>query len=229
MAIGFFFEYNNQVVRLPVNPEKITITKPGNNKTEEIVSIGEINILREPKLSSCSINSFLPVNSNAPYVLTAAKFEAPQFYIDFFNKIMTDKKPARFIISGTLINMLVSIEKFDYTLTAGDDDTYFTLDLKEYKKYSAKVVKIQTNTNTTTATTTGQQREKTGLAIGDEVVVNGKYWYDSYGASPYGTFSNFTGKISHIVANKSRKYRYHITTLDGRWRGWVAEEQITII
>jgi hypothetical protein len=225
MAIRFFFEYNNTVVQLPVNPEHITISLAGNNKTEEIVKLGEINILKEPRLHSCSINCFLPVNSNAPYVLTGGRFEPPQFYIDFFNKIIKNKKPCRFIISGTFVNMFVSIEGFDYTLKAGDDDTHYVLNLKEYRSFSAKVVKIQPNTNK--ATTSANTRVKTGFAIGDTVIVNGKYWYDSYGASPFGTFSNFTGKISHIVSNKSRPYRYHITTIDGRWRGWVAENQIT--
>lgn len=226
MAIRFFFEYNNTVVQLPVNPEELTISLSGNNKTEEIVKLGEINILRDPKLHSCSIKCFLPVSSNAPYVLTAGKFESPQFYIDFFNKIIRDKKPCRFIVSGTFINMFVSIEDFEYNIKAGDEDTHYTLKLKEYRTFSAKVVTIQQAT--TTAVTSATTRTKTGFAIGDTVIVNGKYWYDSYGASPFGTFNNFTGKISHIVSNKSRPYRYHITTLDGRWRGWVAENQLTI-
>lgn len=226
MAIRFFFEYNNTVVQLPVNPEQISIKSNGNNKTEEIVKLGEINILREPRLHSCSIKCFLPVSSNAPFVLTGGRFEPPQFYIDFFNKIIKDKKPCRFIVSDTSINMFVSIENFEYTRKHGDEDTAYTLDLKEYRTFSAKVVTIQpTTSKAVTSTTT---RTKTGFAIGDTVIVNGKYWYTSYGASPFGTFSNFTGKISHIVSNTSRPYRYHITTLDGRWRGWVAENQLTI-
>lgn len=226
MAIRFFFEYNNTVVQLPVNPEQIYISLTGNNKTEEVVKLGQINILRDANLRSCSIKCFFPVSSNAPFVLTDGRFEPPQFYIDFFNKIIKDKKPCRFIVSDTFINMFVSIEDFEYGLVAGDSDTHYTLKLKEYKTFSAKVVTIQQNT--TTAITSGNTRLKTGLSVGDTVIVNGKYWYDSYGASPFGTFSNFTGKISHIVSNKSRPYRYHITTVDGRWRGWVAENQITI-
>lgn len=226
MAIRFFFEYDNIVAQLPVNPESIAISSSGNNRTENIVKLGEITILRTPKLKSCSIKSFLPSDFNAPYVLTAGKFEYPQFYIDFFNKIREDKKPCRFIISDTKINMLASIEDFEYSLVAGDNDYHFTLKLKEYKAYSAKVVVIQPNTNT--GTTTPTTRPKNGFAIGDTVIVNGKYWYDSYGATPFGTFNNFTGKINKIVADKSRSYRYHITTTDGRWRGWVKENQLTL-
>ncbi len=40
MAIRFFFEFDNQIVQLPVNPEEIVVKSPGNNKTEEIVKLG---------------------------------------------------------------------------------------------------------------------------------------------------------------------------------------------
>ena len=226
MAIRFFFEYNKQVIQLPVNPDSFGITSSSNNKTEEVIKLGQISILKDRKLKTCSFKCFFPADSNAPYVLTTGQFQPPQFYIDFFNKIKTDKKPCKFIISDTKVNMNVSIEDFEWGLNAGDEDTYYTIKLQEYVSYSAKVVKIQPATQTATTSTT--TRAKNGLAIGDTVIVNGKYWYTSYGDPPFGTFKNFTGKISHIVQNKSRPYRFHITTPDGRWRGWVAENQITL-
>ena len=87
MAIRFFFEYNNQVVQLPVNPDKVYVKSSGSNKTEEIVKLGEVNLLRQKKLETLSIECFLPVNSSPPYVLTKGKFEKPDFYIDFFKAI----------------------------------------------------------------------------------------------------------------------------------------------
>ncbi len=229
MAIRFFFEFENQVVQLPVNPEEIMLSSSGSNKTEEIVKLGEINLLREKKLEVCTIEGFLPINANAPYVLTKGKFEAPQFYIDFFERIRASKKPFRFIISGTKINMLAAIEELEYGLKAGDDDTHYNIAIKEYRPFSSKVVKITLPTSQAApakVTAPAAERPKTGFAIGDTVIANGKYWYSSYGANPHGTFNNFTGKISHIVADKSRQYRYHITTPSGGYRGWVAENQI---
>ena len=84
MAIRFFFEFKNQVVQLPVNPEEIMLSSPGSNKTEEIVKLGEINLLREKKLEACTIEGFLPINANAPYIVTSGQFQKPQFYLDFF-------------------------------------------------------------------------------------------------------------------------------------------------
>lgn len=230
MAIRFFFEYNNQVVQLPVNPEEIMINSSGNNKTEEIVKLGEINLLRQKKLEALVIESFLPNDADAPYVLTKGKFEKPQYYIDFFENIRKEKKPFRFIISDTKINMLAAIEDLEYGLKAGDDDIHYSLNIKEYRPFSSKVVKITLPaTKAEPAKVTpppATERPKTGFAIGDTVIVDGKYWYTSYGDNPHGTFKNFTGKISHIVANKNRKYRYHITTPSGGYRGWVDESQI---
>jgi len=230
MAIRFFFEFNNQVVQLPVNPEEIMITSSGNNKTKEIVKLGEINLLRQKKLETLVIESFLPNDANAPYVLTKGKFEKPQFYIDFFEKIRAGKKPFRFIISDTKINMLAAIEDLEYGLKAGDDDIHYSLNIKEYQPFSSKVVKITLPANKAEPAKVtpppATERPKTGFAIGDIVIANGNYWYTSYGDNPHGTFKNFTGKISHIVADKNRKYRYHITTLSGGYRGWVAESQI---
>ncbi len=229
MAIRFFFEYEKEVIQLPVNPEELTVESKGSNKSEEVVALGEVTILRDIKLKSISIECFFPLHSDAPYVLTYGKFKKPQFYIDFFEKVRNAKKPCRLIITDTKINTLVSIESFEWGLQAGDDDTHYVLKLKEYKNFSVKEVIITTPPTTTTApkaSVSAAQRPKTGFAIGDVVIANGKYWYTSYGDSPFGTFNNFTGKISHIVADKKRKYRYHITTMTGGYRGWVNESQI---
>ena len=207
MAIRFFFEYEKEVIQLPVNPEEVTIVIPGRNETSEVVKLGEINILRTVGLKECTISSFLPVDSNAPYVLTDGDFKEPDFYINFFNKIRADKKPARFIISDVGINMLVGVEDFEYGLQAQDDDTQYTLDLKEYKQYGSKVMKVNNATKKVSKTKKGKkERQKTGFAIGDIVIASGKYWY--------------------IVADKNRKYRYHITTPSGGYRGWVNKSQL---
>ena len=229
MAIRFFFEFENQVVQLPVNPEEIMLSSAGSNKTEEIVKLGEINLLREKKLTECTIEGFLPAYPNAPYIVTSGRFEPPEFYLEFFEKIRASKTPCRFIISDMDINMLVSIEKLEHGLTAGDLDTQYSMSLKEFRPFSAKtvVIKLPTApTDTPKIEKPAPERPKTGFSIGDNVIANGKYWYSSYGDSPFGTFSNFAGKISHIAADKSRKYRYHITTPSGGYRGWVAESQI---
>ena len=228
MAIRLFLEYEKQVVQFPVNPEELELTRDTENETTQIVNLGEINLINAPNLKEVEFECFFPSDSLPPYVVTKGKFKKPQFYIDFIEKIMNDKKPARFIVSDTKINFEVSIEEFEYSLNAGTNDINYTLNLKEYKPFSAKTVIIKQPTAATKpkASTSTKKRTPKAFAIGDVVICNGKYWYSSWGAKPFGTFKNFKGKIHLIVADKTRKYRYHITTMTGGWRGWVDESQI---
>lgn len=231
MAIRFFFEYGNTLIQLPVNPESIAIKHSGNNRTEEVVKLGEVNIIKDTKLKDCSFNCFFPATSIAPYVLTKGKFEQPQFYIDFFNKIRKEKQPCRFIVSDLSINMLVSIENFEYSIEAGDDDVHYTINLKEYRTYAPKVMRLLVDpVNPPIASVSKEKRAPApkSFSVGDAVRATGKYTADSYGGGRSGTFpKDFVGKITIIVADKSRARRYHISTPQGGARGWVTDTQIS--
>lgn len=247
MPIRFFFTGkdwagNEVVAQLPVNPEEFTVNRDANNTTTEVIKLGEVTKLGGRKLIELSFQSFFPADENGSFVVTKGKFEPPKFYMDFFSLAQNNNYPIRFSIWDSLwgagtgaINMLMSVEKFETTIKAGEEeDLYYILDLKEYKNPTARKVAIIApetvldETEEPEAVIEETLREKTGFAIGDAVIANGKYWYDSYGSGPYGTFNNFNGKISHIVNDASRPYRYHITTMNGGWRGWVSENQIQL-
>jgi hypothetical protein len=247
VTIRFFFEFDKEIIQLPVNPEEIKVVSSGNNSSEEIVALGEITILREKKLREIKVESFLPLYQDAPYVLTKGKFKPYGFYVKFFNKIINAKKPLRLIVTGVGINMLMSIENMESWKKGGDNDLYFSLDLKEYRTLTVKTAKNVTTTSTISNTPTvstvstvpttyvgvitppaNTTKLTTGFSIGNVVLCTGKYYYTSYGAKPFGTFtSGFRGKISHIVADTTRKYRYHITNMSGGYLGWVEVNQIT--
>ena len=72
MDIGFFLEYEGTVVQFPVNPEKLEVSVSGNNKSTEIIEIGEITIIKKKKLADISWESWLPYESwsdNSPVPL----------------------------------------------------------------------------------------------------------------------------------------------------------------
>lgn len=58
--IEIFVEYESQVVAFPVNPEELRLTKDTGNETTEIVSLGEINMLKNAKLATLQFDSFFP-------------------------------------------------------------------------------------------------------------------------------------------------------------------------
>lgn len=148
--ISLFAKYKDRLVQLPVNPEDITIGGSVNNSTSDTVGQGEINDLGFPQLKELSISSFFPKRYNGElYINTGGNFEGPDFYIKFFEDIKATREPFRLIITDIDINMLVSIENFEYTYQYGTDDVDYTLELKEYKEHNIRVLKASSNGYTT--------------------------------------------------------------------------------
>lgn len=99
--IKIFFKYNQQVIQLPVNPEEITFVREGNNSSQEVVTLGEINKLKDVKLTKTSIESFFPISEYPSYVLTSGKdFLSPEALIKFFEEPQKNKEPLLLTISG---------------------------------------------------------------------------------------------------------------------------------
>lgn len=233
MDIGFFINYDNQIIQLPVNPDKVTVSYPGNNSTVEIIQLGEINLLKDRKLSAISFKSFFPEGDWFPAVRTRGQFKKPEFYKEFILDIIESKKPCRLVITGINITMKVSIEDFDFYHRGGDhEDMYYSLEFKEYRDYHITQIPIDPSLKTPTATapkTTpppAKPVQPAEITIGCNVVLNGRVHYDSYGAKPGKTFSNYKGKVNFI--NKKGTHPYHVTTPSGGWLGWVTAESVVL-
>ena len=230
MDIGFFINYNNLVVQLPVNPEKVEVKYGGNNRTTEIIKLGEINLLKDRKLAEISFSSFFPHDDWFPAVRTRGQFETPDFYKEFFEGIQKDKKPCRLIITGLNITMKVSVENFSYYHQAGDhEDAYYSIDFKEYRDYHITQIPINSSSEHSTATKTPAPAKPvapTQITKGCDVILNGRVHYDSYGSKPGKTFSNYRGKVN--LTNMKGSHPYHVTTPSGGWLGWVTKESVVL-
>lgn len=233
--IGFFFEYNGLVVQLPVNPEKLEVPVATSNKLTEIIKLGEINLLRDRKLTSISFSSFFPAATWFPAIRTTGRFEGPDFYKKFFTGIIADKKPVRFIVTGINIvdflqtNKLVSIETFKITHQAGDhEDCYYDLGLKEYRSYNIQEVQLQTGAATPKAVSPNTPAiAPAKITVGCKVTVSGQLFRDSYGGGPGKILSAYAGKIS--IINTKGTHPYHIVSSTGGWLGWVASSSVKLI
>ena len=117
--------------QFPILPEKYSL-KTGNNNTIIIVEdLGEINLLGKTKLADIIIESFFP---NQVYsVCQYTTFSKPYVIVKMIENWRTSSITPRLIITGTDVNMLVSIETFEHGEQDGTGDVYFTLTLKEYK------------------------------------------------------------------------------------------------
>lgn len=232
MDIGFFINYDNQVVQLPVNPEKVSVTYNGNNSTTEIIKLGEVNVLKDRKLAEIEFESFFPEDDWFPAIRTRGQFKKPQFYKDFITGIQESKKPCRLIVTGIGISMKCSIEKFNFYHQSGDhEDAYYSLSFKEYRDYHINQIKVDSSLSRTpaaasTSTNTAKAVAPADITIGCDVILNGRVHYDSYGAKPGKTFSNYRGKVNFI--NKKGSHPYHVTTPSGGWLGWVTKESVVL-
>lgn len=235
MDIGIFIEYNNRVVQIPVNPETFTVNTAGNNATAEIISLGEIIIPKKKKLSTISWESFFPYESWFPGVRTKGSFKSAKFYLTFLDKIRDACKPCRLIVTGIGFDESVVIESFEYYHQAGDhEDTYYSIKFKRYQPYTVAILSQDSSgaiRNTTAMGTLSSNAIITptpgAITIGCNVILNGTVHYDSYGAKPGKTFTNYMGKVN--LVNKKGSHPYHITTPSGLWLGWATEESVVLV
>lgn len=129
--IDLTFEFRRDSLTLPVNPENIEISEPGNNQKTNVVGLGEIIIPRERGLASFKISSFFPDDSD----------------MEFFKTWRDAKKPGHFTADGLDIDMDVAIEDFLYDRRSGEENrVYYQLSLSEYRPYGARIVVMPTPT-----------------------------------------------------------------------------------
>lgn len=227
MDIGIFIEYNNEVVQIPVNPEKFNVASEGNNETMEIISLGEIVIPKKKKLSDISWDSFFPYESWHPAVRTKGSFKSSKFYLDFIDKIRDDCKPCHLTVTGIGFDEDVVIESFEYYHQAGDhEDTYYSISFKKYQNHSVSILSKPSAPKPAPPSTIKVTPEPKEITIGCDVILNGRVHYDSYGAKPGKTFTNYRGKVNFI--NKKGSHPYHVTTPSGGWLGWVTKESVVL-
>ena len=251
--VRLFIVYKGDTLQIPVNPDSLIVKTPNKNRTVPIVSLGEVNILKEPGLTSFSFKSFFPVAStqNYPYVLTGnseatfytglikqilgrqnkTQFITPEQYIKIFKEIKSNKEPVRFIVLGLpeTINELVSIEKFDYRWEEGDYDVNYDIELKTYALYSIKECTYDSETGTVTVDE-GQNRvdESDSLLApysGCKVNVTGTIYKDPAMQFVDRYVKNLLGVYIGLV-DFDNNGAIHIRDDEGTWIGWVSEQAI---
>lgn len=243
---GLFFSIDSEglVLRLPVNPETLPVSRESDNGEYNILGVGSIMIPRIPRQKVVSISSFFP-GRPFPGVLTSGGFQPPEFYINFFERVMRDKlvivyTPVRYYEDGTPFSggddsgFKVLVTRFNTEERGGETgDFYYDLELTEYRDYSPQLQtpqQGQTGDNGAVIVTTEPTRDipPTQLVVGSVCVCNGRYYVSSYGDDPHGNGNGRRVKVSRIV-DLSRAYPYHITTESGGPLGWTTADSLQVV
>lgn len=221
-------EYNNEIIQFPVSPPEIKIKIEGNNEKEEVVKLGEVNIAKDVKLATTEFESFYPKEDSYSFITTKGKFQPPEFYDNFINKIRKAKKPVRFIVTETNINMMMLIDDYEYGYESGDIDTMFTISLSENRDMTVKTVEIKKEEPKKETTTTRPPPAEKKVTVGCTVIVNGRLYRDSYGKGGGKTLKDYKGKLN-FVKTDNRSHPYHVTSMDGGHMGWVTKSSVKVI
>lgn len=144
---GIFLSFNNQQegFQIPINPGEIEVGEGSNSSTYDIVGLGEISVIKSPKLSSYAFSSIFPAQAY-PFISASIVLE-PSEYVDMINEWKATRRPIRFVFAGANldINEAVSIDDFTWKEVAGTSgDIEYTLKLKKYVFYSAQRMNVTT-------------------------------------------------------------------------------------
>lgn len=220
--IDIYFEYKGETVTLPVNPEELSISLPGNNENADVVGLGEVNILRRPRLCPISISSFFPEDSD------------PQSYVDFFHRVQRAAAPMRIVCNEFALNMRVGIDGFEHSIRAGEEgDRYYTLELQEYKSYAPTVMQVSSAAsapNTTQIPTPPTNTSPiTEFSIGETVTFGGGNHYVASTASGPNGGNRTAGKAKITNKASTAPHPYHLIGIPGGSNvyGWVDRGQVS--
>lgn len=130
----FWLKFNNgaEVLWLPVNPDNISVTSTHGFTDVDVTNLGEYTVIGSGRLREYSFSSLFPRKYNASYCAYES-LRDPYEYVSMIERWQRSGKPVRFIVTGTPINLAVTIRSFEYEERGGEPgDVYYTLNLKEY-------------------------------------------------------------------------------------------------
>lgn len=207
---GLFFTYNNLIVRLPVNPAELPESKESDYGEYNVLGLGPITIPRTPKQKEITISSYFPGIATRD-VLTVNGFQPPEFYIQFFEAAMNEKRiltytPVRYMEDGTPFYtqdagwkcLVLSFNKAEKGGETGD--FYYDLLIREYRDYSPERVTLTPTSTKAAIMASAPTREVPNdvFVRGDQVIANGEAHITPSKTSPSKPVSNVSGRIGRI-------------------------------
>lgn len=146
--MAYYFYLGN--VLLPIPPSKLELKISNNNKTYDLINYSQINVLKNPGLSSLEFEVVLP-NTKYPFAMYKNNFQNAKYYLSVLENLKVNRSAFQFIVvrkfpNGKDIfntNIKVALEEYTITDTTEEGfDTKVKIKLKQYKEYSTKKVQV---------------------------------------------------------------------------------------
>lgn len=149
-------------VLLPISPSKMQTVINNQNKTVNLMNEGEVNLVKEPGLTTFKFDIILPLYTEYPFARYKSGFEPAGYYLEYLKKLKVNGTPFEFKVNRFRYdpntkttrnimrnNTLVVLENYAITESADNaPDIEVSIELKEYVKYGTIVKEIDTKTNT---------------------------------------------------------------------------------
>lgn len=146
--MAYYFYLGN--VLLPIPPSKLELKISNNNKTYNLINYSQINVLKNPGLSSLEFEVVLP-NTKYPFAMYKNNFQNAKYYLGVLENLKVNRSAFQFIVvrkfpNGKDIfntNIKVALEEYTITDTTEEGfDAKVKIKLKQYKEYSTKKVQV---------------------------------------------------------------------------------------
>lgn len=178
MSYAVFFDKDELTIRLPVNPEKMEISKAQTIEKYNVLGLGQVARQTGSELDKYSFEAEIPGSLHG-YVLTPGGFLPAEIYLRLFEAWRKSNEPVRLVIvndEGVDISTLVLMESLGITENAGEEGDYVvSFGLTEYRPFGMKEVVITATpyTGAQKATVTGNSRAGSILKPDSHTVVKG--------------------------------------------------------
>lgn len=199
--LQFWLTFNNSEyeLRLPVNPDQISLTFEHGVEDFTLAQLGDYSIIGKRKATGLSFSSFFPARFAESYC-EYEEIPNPWEAIALLKEWQTSGRPMRVLITGTPINMAVTLRTLTIEAEKGGEpgDIYFSAEFREY--FFLKIRKVSDlnkgnatsgsgtkRTNTKAQTVTSYVVKKGDslwkIAARSDIYGNGDQWRKIYSAN----------------------------------------------
>lgn len=159
-------------IQIPVLPEIFNITSPSQNKKLNVDQLGDIKFYKPRGLTGFSWSSEFPAFDWQ--AVSVANLQQPINYVQALQIMRDNKRPIRFVITNTPINVFISIESFDFSEQGGDVGTiYYNISLEESRSPSLNEVEV---IGSNALVPTGQERPNNRITPNTYTVTINDNW-----------------------------------------------------